>query len=85
MNVSEIGNDHIFQDPMDDSQKGSNHLFRSPMYGRNLLSSFVDVIGNTGKHFWCISVIFGLLYQVICPTLNLHIFSFLHVVRPTCS
>jgi hypothetical protein len=75
MNVSGIGNDHIFQDPMDVSQKDSNHMFRSPMYGRNLLSSFVDVIGNTGKHLWWISIIFVLSIK-FCRPINLHIFAF---------
>jgi hypothetical protein len=68
IDVSQIANDNKFQSPMDVSQIDCNHMFQSPMYGRNLLKSFQDVMGNPGKHLCCISINFILsiiLYEII--------------------
>jgi hypothetical protein len=68
MDVSQIDCNHMFQSPMDVSQIDCNHMFQSPMYGRNLLKSFQDVMGNPGKHLCCISINFILsiiLYEII--------------------
>jgi hypothetical protein len=50
------------------SQKDSNHMFQYPMYGRSLLTSFLDVMGNPGKHCCWFSVNFILsiiFYEII--------------------
>jgi hypothetical protein len=68
IDVSQIANDNKFQSPMDVSQIDCNHMFQSPMYGRNLLKSFQDVMGNPGKQLCCISINFILsiiLYEII--------------------